>query len=545
MLALVAALGLATAVAASAAAAGPEWGTPTAEAAYGLGVEFAQPVTLPADTARVEMLLESPGGDGLLVTEVAPATLGRPTTLSFAYDTATSHAYPNTRFTGRWRVTRADGSVDVGPAASVTYADTTHDWRTLSGDVVRVHWYEGDDRFAERILAVGEEGLAKAAAFLGVTESTPVDFFIYASRDDFMQAFGSGSQEWAGAFALPETRTLIADIPPDAFDSQLVDIYVPHELAHVVFDTATANPYHEPPRWLNEGMAVYLTEGFAADWRSSLRDGVAEGRLLPLGAIETVFPTAAEGADLAYAESVSAVTHMVDTYGTDALVRLVRAYADGVSDDEAFVAGLGVTVAEFEADWLASIGAATPERQGPQPAPPGPVPSAWLPGSTPPVAPDASASPAPAGTAVPAPPSSAPATPGPVATGAPASGTAGGEAGLPLLFVTVGAVVVVAVATITFFLWGRRQRRQPPPPAPPAEPTPLPLLPVAEDPAAAVMEPPPPATEPGPRSAMDRRPPPVVWEPEPSPAPPEEPAPHGGAASTEARAAGGADESSP
>ena len=53
-------------------------------------------------------------------------------------------------------------------------------------------------------------------------------------------------------------------------------------------------------------------------------------------------------------------------------MRLVRAYAGGVSDDEAFTAGLGVTVGEFEADWLASIGAAAPERQGPQPAPPGP-----------------------------------------------------------------------------------------------------------------------------------------------------------------------------
>jgi hypothetical protein len=518
---------------AAVAAAAPEWGTPQAESAYGIGVQFSQPVTLPADTARVEMLLESPGGDGLLVSEVAPGALGQPTTLAFTYDTAASHAYPNTRFTGRWRVTRADGTVDVGPSASVTYADTTHDWRTKTGELVRVHWYEGDDRFAERILAVGEEGLAKASAFLGVAESEPVDFFIYASRDDFMAAFGSGSQEWAGAFALPETRTLIGDIPPDAFDTQLVSLYVPHELAHVVFDTATANPYHEPPRWLNEGLAVYLTEGYAANWRSSLRDGVADDRLLPLGAIATVFPTAADGADLAYAESVSAVAHMVDRYGKDALVRLVRAYADGVSDDEAFTAGLGVTLAEFEADWLASIDASAPERRGPQPAPAGPVPSAWLAASPAPDAPDATAPPAGAGPTAPPDASSPAATADPGATGQASPGTAGDRSGLPLFLVTLAAVVAVIIATIVFFAWTRRRRRRPPPTFPTGDTAPpdgAPAVPTAAgapagsqveeaaDPAG-VAGPPAaaPPSEPASRPPLDRRPAPVVWEPEPLP----------------------------
>jgi len=232
-----------------------------------------------------------------------------------------------------------------------------------------------------------------------------------------------------------------------------VSIYVPHELAHVVIDTATANPYHEPPRWLNEGLAVYLTEGYAPNWRSSLRDGVADGRLLPLGAIATLFPTTTDGADLAYAESVSAVSHMVDRYGKDALVRLIRAYAGGVSDDEAFTAGLGVTVGEFEADWLASIGASAPQRQGPRPAPPGSVPSAWLGASPAPSAPAAGSSPA------------APDATGSAQTVAPpqvsppaGGGAADGQSGLPLLVVTVAAVAGVLVASLLFFAATRRRR---------------------------------------------------------------------------------------
>jgi hypothetical protein len=496
VIALTAALALSVAATGATLAAGTEWGTPSASSLYGVTVGFSQPVTLPTDTTRVEMLLTVPGADEPFVTEEVPEFLGRPTTLDFTYDTASSHVYPNTRFEGRWRVTRADGTVELGPAASVTYADTTHEWRTKSGRVVRLHWYEGSDRFAERALAIAEEGLAKASDLLGVTEAEPVDFFVYATRDDFLATTGPGVSEWAGAFALPQTRTMFADIPPDEIDTQLVGLYVPHELAHVVFDTATANPYHDPPRWLNEGLAVYLTEGFAPNWRGSLRDGVADGRTLPLSAIANVFPTSADEADLAYAESVSAVSRIVDSYGEDALVRLVRAYADGVSDDEAFTAGLGVTIAGFEADWLESIGASTPARLGPQPAPPGPVPSAWLVASPAPATPDATVAP-------PVPTSSG--TTGPVTPASPSvppsgGGAGDGQSGMPLLVVTLAAVVAVAIATLVFFARARR-RRAAGGPAAPTVGTVAPPAPSA------------PATDvPGPVGPR-----PIVWAPEPEP----------------------------
>ena len=49
-----------------------------------------------------------------------------------------------------------------------------------------------------------------------------------------------------------------------------------------VFDTATDNPYHFAPRWLNEGLAVYLSEGNGAEYRQSVQGAVSlsggEGR---------------------------------------------------------------------------------------------------------------------------------------------------------------------------------------------------------------------------------------------------------------------------
>jgi hypothetical protein len=68
---------------------------------------------------------------------------------------------------------------------------------------------------------------------------------------------------------------------------------------------------------------------------------------------------------------------MIRKYGKPALVKLIRSYASGVSDDEAFSAALGVGTAGFNAAWLKDLGAATPKAYGPQPAPAGPLPAGW------------------------------------------------------------------------------------------------------------------------------------------------------------------------
>jgi len=74
---------------------------------------------------------------------------------------------------------------------------------------------------------------------------------------------------------------------------------------------------------------------------------------------------------------VSAVDFIVRTYGRGALVGLIRSYAKGVSDDEAFSTAFGVDTAGFEAAWLKDLGATAPVRLGPVPAPVGPLPSGW------------------------------------------------------------------------------------------------------------------------------------------------------------------------
>jgi hypothetical protein len=439
------------------AAAGAAWatfGTPTARSTYGTGVEFSQPVSIDRSLSRVELLLTVADAIGPTVVVLpAPDGTGSATLRHELDTTGDSHLPPNTPIVARWRLVAADDPTDtlVGPAVRVTYADDRFSWQTEAGSLVRVHWYEGSASFGRRALKIGEDGVRKASDLFGVSESKPVDFYVYADQGAFYDALGPGTRENVGGEADASIRTLFALIPPSQIDDPWVGIVIPHELTHLVIDTAAGNPYHFPPRWLNEGLAVYESQGYDSSDRGLVADAVSAGTLVPLDGLVAQFPTSAEGFYLAYAESVSAVDFLFRTYGQDALVKLVRSYKDGRTDDEAFVQGLGVDTAAFAAAWLESLGATTPERYGPQPAPAGPVPSAWL------VA---------GGAAAPSAGAVAGSSPGATrAPGAPAPPTGDGvDATMVVAAVVLAVIVVLGVVAVVTARRGRRRTGQGPQP---------------------------------------------------------------------------------
>jgi hypothetical protein len=371
-------LGAAVIGVAPVAAADPvTFGTPTATSTFGKNIEFKQPVTLAAKAERVELLISTPGSIGPEVVPLPAGAASGSSTLDYALDLTDGHIVPNTTFNVRWRVVDETEKAWIGPVVRQTYIDDRFDWKTLAGNVVRVHWYDGNQAFGAKALKIGDDAVAATARLLGVTESDPIDFFIYAMQQPFYDALGPGTRENVGGQAHQDIRTLFALIAPDEIDAGWIESVVPHELTHVVFATAIDNPYHEPPHWLNEGLAVYLSDGYDPAWKAMVANAVQGGSIIPLDGLAGAFPTTADRFSLAYGESVSAVDRIVRVNGRDELIKLIRSYHDGVSDDEAFKAALGVDLAGFEAAWLAELGSTPPTRRGPQPAPAGPLPAGW------------------------------------------------------------------------------------------------------------------------------------------------------------------------
>lgn len=453
--ALLACIGLLAALAAMAGpvrAASTDFGATSTSSKFGTGVTFTEHVGFAGTVRRVEILVSAPATIGPEVTEV-PVGSASAADLRYTVDASQGAVLPNTPLSARWRVTYTDGRVDVGPAVEAVYADDRFPWRTKTAGIVRVHWYQGDDAFATRALSIAQQGIDQAANLLGVTETAPVDFFVYASQQAFYDAMGPGTRENVGGTAIAEIRTLFALITPDEISADWVGIVIPHELTHLVFDTATRNVYHESPRWLNEGLADYLSRGYNAEWRGLVQSAASTNDLMPLNALAGQFPTSADRFYLAYAESTSAIDFLIRRYGRPALVKLVRSYAGGVTDDEAFSAALGVDTAGFEAAWLADVGGTEPQRDGPQPAPSGPVPSDWL-GSPGPGSLQAS----PGATSV---GGAASASPGSAGIGGGTGSSGGGPSGLVLLAAVVIVVAVAGIGAIALYASRTQRGAQP------------------------------------------------------------------------------------
>jgi hypothetical protein len=431
------------------AAASVTFGTASASSTFGKSLTFRQSVEVGSSAVtRTEILLLFPGALGPALIEVPqakPLDAGSQR-LTYTWDTVKDgHIVPNTVIGATWRVTTADGAVAESPALSYRYRDDGFDWQTKQGDLVTIYWYEGGASFGTRALAIAEQGVTNAEKLLGVTEKDPIDFYVYADQNAFYAALGPGTPENVGGEAHADIRTMFALITPDEVNQSWVQNVVPHELTHLVFNTAVDNPYHFPPKWLNEGLAVYLAQGYVSSDRDSVESAGADGTLAPLASLSGGFPNG-DRFFLAYAESVSAIDYMVKTYGKPDLVKLIRSYAKGLTDDEAFTAALGVDTKTFDAGWRTSVGAKPMASTGPQPAPAGPLPSDWTgtaPGSSP-AAPGTSVSALPSSFApdVSAPPA-APANP----TDGGASGAAGYIIPLGALFLLVVVVVAVAIAS--------------------------------------------------------------------------------------------------
>jgi hypothetical protein len=456
---------------AGARAAEPVFAQPSAEAPLGGPTVFRTTLTADTQPTRVEALISQPGAQ---VISVIGATLSGGNGSWSAEATLEGHILPNTPVSYHFRAADAGGNLVEGPSATVLVTDARFNWQTLAGPIVHLHWYSGDQAFAQRALDIGEKAISNASKLLGVTETDPVDFFIYDDQSAFLDALGPGTRESAGGREVSNIRTMYGLIRPSQVNEDWVNILVTHELTHLVFNTATENVYHPAPHWLNEGIATYLSEGISERWQTALSLGIANQTLIPLQGMAGTFGAGDTRFDLGYSESVSAVDFFVRTYTEPKLWELVRSYADGVSDDDAFKRATGGDMATFNKAWMESLGVSVAPELGPQPGPTGPLPPDWQ--GMPPASPGPVSTPgASQSTGQPTPPSTSNGSPRPTPTGPPSvPGSTGGDSSTLILLGLL--VLVVAVALVVVWLVTRRNRRPRPPtaPSPPSPPPPPP-----------------------------------------------------------------------
>ena len=224
----------------------------------------------------------------------------------------------------------------------------------LEGEHYSIEFERRDTETARLIGTVIDESWEDVARAVGEdAQSSPVRVVIPGSLDDFRRLAGGNDKRWViGVAVYPDS--LIAVKPPRMLTPSLNSIRqtVQHELVHIML--SRASNVGNMPRWLNEGIAMRVSGeiGSTAEWR--IAAAVLRKALIPLDQLDRHFPVSHEGASLAYAESLSVVNYIADTYGEEALLKLIEALRDQ-GFDTALAFSLGVDLNTLSERWIENV----------------------------------------------------------------------------------------------------------------------------------------------------------------------------------------------
>ncbi len=132
-------------------------------------------------------------------------------------------------------------------------------------------------------------------------------------------------------------------------DPNFLFVALAHEYVHLVVDRVSGGSC---PRWLDEGLAQFLTQNQTPKDRRILARARAQSALLPLEAIEGDFAALELPAlvDLAYSQSYSLVEYLAEIMGDDGLGDLISELSAAGGLDRA-LAAYGLSLTGVESSW--------------------------------------------------------------------------------------------------------------------------------------------------------------------------------------------------
>ncbi len=177
--------------------------------------------------------------------------------------------------------------------------------------------------------------------------------YLLGNLSQFNSLIDGKFPDWGIGVALPHKKMIVIK-SPDKFNlNKSLEQLLAHEYAHLAVSHKAfiANP----PRWLNEGVAMYVSMEWS--WSDNIAMGQAAvfGQLIRLEEIEKVNRFNESKAQVAYAESYMAVRFLLKYYGKNAVSIFLQQINKNRSIEEAIYVTTGATMAEFEADFEKSL----------------------------------------------------------------------------------------------------------------------------------------------------------------------------------------------
>jgi hypothetical protein len=155
------------------------------------------------------------------------------------------------------------------------------------------------------------------------------------------------------AFAVPDKMLMVIDHSRMRVSPFSLAVTMKHELCHLVVHHYVRG--RRIPKWFDEGIAQWVSEGIGEimieQKKPPLNQAVLAGKIIPMRALSDFFPGDRESLPLAYEESQSLVTYMIEKYGVEGILNILEGVKQGNTWEDAVWNALGVSFLDLEDGW--------------------------------------------------------------------------------------------------------------------------------------------------------------------------------------------------
>ena len=240
------------------------------------------------------------------------------------------------------------------PTVALGYEDDRFIWKTMQRDKIVLHWYGGSETEAQRLLGYASNSLARIQEDMGLAVQEAVQIYSYRNKEDMSSALSSRSDAY-------DDRILTLGVAADRATLILLGTHadvehtIAHELSHIVVGLATENAYSPPPRWLDEGLAMYAEGKLGDNNRRALDNAVKGDHLISVRSLSGYAGDPAQ-VDLFYGEAYSLIDFMLRAYGRGKMGKLLEQVRSGAYQEDALQQVYGFGLDELDLQWRKSLG---------------------------------------------------------------------------------------------------------------------------------------------------------------------------------------------
>jgi hypothetical protein len=198
--------------------------------------------------------------------------------------------------------------------------------RSLATDRFLFIFEAADHRAVEHLAEIAPKSLARIEEQLRITLPVPIHVYL----QERLQVPGMADEhrfpDWVVGLAVAETNTVLLRSPRTLPPQESIEVIFAHELAHLALGQRVP---HGLPRWLNEGLAMLVSQELRPGDIPILTRLAASNSLTNFSPIDLDFQGGMHHARAAYAQSLSMIHYLKRQKGWPGLARLLDGLATG------------------------------------------------------------------------------------------------------------------------------------------------------------------------------------------------------------------------